>query len=46
MTKKQKTFINIDLDAELLEKIDQEAAKAFRTRKAQVIYVLKEVFEE
>lgn len=44
MTKEQKTSVNIELDPELLEKIDQEAAQELRTRKAQVLYIIREYF--
>lgn len=43
---KQKTSVNIELDPELLEKIDQEAAKDLRTRKAQVLYIIREYFNK
>lgn len=33
-------------DAELLEKIDQEAVKDLRTRKAQVLYIIREHFNK
>ena len=45
MTEKQKVIVHVELDPELLEKIDQEAAKDLRTRKAQVLYILREHFE-
>lgn len=43
---KQKIIVHVELDPELLEKIDQEAAKDLRTRKAQVLYILREHFRE
>ena len=46
MTKEQKTSVNIELDPELLEKIDREAAKDLRTRKAQVLYIIREYFNK
>ena len=46
MTKEQKIIVHVELDPELLEKIDQEAAKDLRTRKAQVLYILKEHFRD
>jgi hypothetical protein len=46
MTKEQKTSVNIELNPELLEKIDREAAKDLRTRKAQVLYIIKEYFNK
>ena len=46
MTKEQKTSVNIELDPELLEKIDQEAAQELRTRKAQVLYIIREYFNK
>jgi hypothetical protein len=46
MTKEQKTSVNIELDPELLEKIDQEAAQDLRTRKAQVLYIIREYFNK
>ena len=46
MTKEQKIIVHVELDPELLEKIDQEAAKDLRTRKAQVLYILRERFEK
>jgi hypothetical protein len=46
MTKEQKVIVHVELDAELLEKIDKEAAKDLRTRKAQVMYILRERFNE
>jgi hypothetical protein len=46
MTKEQKAIVHVELDAELLEKIDKEAAKDLRTRKAQVLYILREHFNE
>lgn len=46
MTKEQKIIVHVELDPELLEKIDQEAAKDLRTRKAQVLYILREHFRE
>lgn len=42
MTKEQKTSVNIELDLDLLEKVDREAAKDLRTRKAQVLYIIRE----
>ena len=42
----QKIIVHVELDPELLEKIDQEAAKDLRTRKAQVLYILRERFNE
>jgi len=44
MTKEQKTSVNIELDPELLEKIDREAAKDLRTRKAQVMYIISQYY--
>ena len=46
MTKEQKTSVNIELDHELLKKIDQEAAQDLRTRKAQVLYIIREYFNK
>lgn len=46
MTKEQKVIVHVELDPELLEKIDQEAAKDLRTRKAQVLYILREHFNK
>lgn len=46
MTKEQKIIVHVELDPELLEKIDQEAAKDLRTRKAQVLYILREHFNK
>lgn len=46
MTKEKKTSVNIELDPELLEKIDQEAAQDLRTRKAQVLYIIREYFNK
>jgi hypothetical protein len=46
MTKEQKVIVHVELDEELLKKIDQEAAKDLRTRKAQVLYILREHFAE
>lgn len=46
MTKEQKVIVHVELDAELLKKIDQEAEKDLRTRKAQVLYILRERFRE
>lgn len=46
MTKEQKIIVHVELDLELLKKIDQEAAKDLRTRKAQVLYILREYFTE
>ena len=46
MTKEQKIIVHVELDPELLEKIDREAAKDLRTRKAQVLYILRERFNE
>jgi len=46
MTKKQKVIVNVEIDAELLEKIDQEAVKDLRTRKAQVLYIIREYFNK
>lgn len=46
MTKEQKVIVHVELDPELLEKIDQEAVKDLRTRKAQVLYILREYFTE
>ncbi len=46
MTKEQKTSVNIELDQDLLEKIDREAAKDLRTRKAQVLYIIREYFNK
>ncbi len=46
MTKEQKIIVHVELDPELLEKIDQEAAKDLRTRKAQVLYIIREYFNK
>lgn len=46
MTKEQKIIVHVELDKDLLEKIDQEAAKDLRTRKAQVLYILREHFRD
>ena len=46
MTKEQKVIVNVELDTELLKKIDQEAAKDLRTRKAQVLYIIREYFNK
>lgn len=46
MTKEQKVIVNVEIDAELLEKIDQEAVKDLRTRKAQVLYIIREHFNK
>ncbi len=46
MTKEQKVIVHVELDPELLEKIDQEAAKDLRTRKAQVLYIIREYFNK
>jgi hypothetical protein len=46
MTKEQKVIVNVEIDAELLEKIDQEAAKDLLTRKAQVLYIIREHFNK
>lgn len=46
MTKEQKVIVHVELDPELLEKIDQEAVKDLRTRKAQVLYILREHFRK
>lgn len=45
-TKEQKIIVHVELDPELLEKIDQEAAKDLRTRKAQVLYIIREHFNK
>ena len=42
----QKVIVHAELDPELLKKIDQEAAKDLRTRKAQVLYILREHFKD
>ncbi len=42
----QKVIVYAELDPELLKKIDQEAAKDLRTRKAQVLYILREHFKD
>lgn len=42
----QKVIVHVELDPELLEKIDQEAAKDLRTRKAQVLYIIREHFNK
>lgn len=42
----QKVIVHVELDPELLKKIDQEAAKDLRTRKAQVLYILREHFKD
>ena len=44
MHKEQKTSVSIELDLELLKKIDQEAAQDLRTRKAQVLYIIRDYF--
>ena len=44
MTKEQKIIVHVELDAELLEKIDKEAAKDLRTRKAQVEYIVRQYY--
>lgn len=41
---KQKVIVHVELDPDLLEKIDREAEKDLRTRKAQVLYILMERF--
>lgn len=46
MTKEQKISVNIELDLDLLEKVDREAAKDLRTRKAQVLYIIREYFNK
>jgi hypothetical protein len=46
MTKEQKIIVHVELDPDLLEKIDREAEKDLRTRKAQVLYILRERFNE
>lgn len=46
MTKEQKVIVHVELDAELLEKIDREAEKDLRTRKAQVLHILREHFKD
>ena len=46
MNKEQKTIVHVELDQELLEKIDREAEKDLRTRKAQVMYILREHFNK
>ncbi len=46
MPKEQKIIVHVELDPELLEKIDQEAAKDLRTRKAQVLYIIREHFNK
>lgn len=46
MPKEQKIIVHVELDPELLEKIDQEAAKDLRTRKAQVLYIIREYFNK
>lgn len=45
ITKEQKVIVHVELDPDLLKKIDQEAAKDLRTRKAQVLYILREHFK-
>lgn len=42
MTKERRIIVHVELYPELLKKIDQEAAKDLRTRKAQVLYILRE----
>lgn len=42
----KKIIVHVELDAELLEKIDREAAKDLRTRKAQVLHILREHFNK
>jgi hypothetical protein len=44
MTENKKNIVNVGIDEELLKKIDQEAAKDLRTRKAQVLHILREYF--
>lgn len=39
-------IVNVEIDAELLKKIDQEAVKDLRTRKAQVLYIIREHFNK
>lgn len=46
MTKEQKIIVHVELDPDLLEKIDREAEKDLRARKAQVLYILREHFAE
>lgn len=46
MTKEQKVIVHVELDPDLLEKIDREAEKDLRTRKAQVLYILKDHFNK
>ena len=46
MSKEQKVIVHVELDPELLEKIDREAEKDLRTRKAQVLYILKDHFNK
>ncbi len=46
MTKEQKVIVHVELDPDLLEKIDREAEKDLRTRKAQVMYIIKDHFNK
>ena len=46
MTKEQKVIVHVELDPELLKKIDQEATKDLRIRKAQVLYIIREHFNK
>jgi hypothetical protein len=43
--KEQKVIVHVELDPDLLEKIDRQAAKNLRTRKAEVLYILREIFK-
>jgi len=42
----KKIIVHVELDQELLEKIDREATRDLRTRKAQVLHILREHFNK
>jgi len=42
INKQEKVIVHVELDHVLLEKLDRKAEKDLRTRKAQVLYIIRE----
>jgi predicted transcriptional regulator len=44
MSNKNKTAVSLHFDEELIAKIDKDATKNMRTRKAQVMYIISQYY--
>jgi hypothetical protein len=44
MSNKDKTAVSLHFDKELIAKIDKDATKNMRTRKAQVMYIISQYY--